>query len=95
MVLLVQGFLTETVTKSASCFEMRDDYEWFGLKELTRTCWMRKNTTIDSLDVALNADRDEQVEGLTVFGNKKIYYLPENVSDVFPDLLMYGASEFA
>jgi Leucine rich repeat len=60
-----------------------------------RTCWMDKMTTIDSKETTIGLtpwNRNETFEGLSFWTNKKIKFLPIQVSEKFPNLLGYQAS---
>ena len=66
-----------------SC-EKIENYGWyFGS---SKTCYMDKTTEINSADTTI-ASRDESIEGLRFWGNKKIKFLPIKVSEKFPNLL--------
>lgn len=56
-----------------------------------KTCWLQE-TTIDSTGFVISSTKDDNVTGLTLMTNENAFYLPEKVSTVFPNLLMYGAS---
>jgi hypothetical protein len=55
-----------------------------------RTCYLKVNTTINSPGKTIG--RKETVPGLSFWFNKKIFYLPINVSESFPNLVVYGAN---
>jgi Leucine rich repeat len=56
----------------------------------TRTCFMRNTTVIDGKNVIISP-RDESVLGLSFNQNKKINFLPDGVTKVFPNLIGYTA----
>jgi Leucine-rich repeat (LRR) protein len=61
-------------------------------KEKEKTCKMDKTTSIDFPNTTISK-RDEKIVRLTFYKNKKIFFLPENVSASFPNLTTYDASE--
>lgn len=56
-----------------------------------RTCRVSMTKSITSPGFSLPVTKDETVKGLEFFGNVNISYLPENVAEVFPNLVGYGA----
>lgn len=53
-------------------------------------CIMRYATVID-LPGSSISPRDEAIEGLSLYINAKIYFLPQKVAESFPNLLAYSA----
>lgn len=82
----------ETLPKSVSCVQVKN-YDWMNVHGSPRTCWMRDNTSIDSIGFKISSQADDTMKGITFFTNKKIAYLPEDVDSVYPNLLVYGASK--
>jgi Leucine rich repeat len=62
---------------------------WHEHGDIT-TCNMLSSTTIKSTGVKIST-KDEAVKGLALFFNRKIYNLPENVGESFPNLIGYLA----
>lgn len=50
-----------------------------------------KDTTVINSSVIIIATKDDQIKGLQFSVNPKIEYLPEEVSESFPNLLAYSA----
>lgn len=59
-----------------------------------KTCYM-KNTAVDSLGISFSSPKDNDVGAVDFDGNKNIQFLPENIADSFPSLLMYYAANCA
>lgn len=57
-----------------------------------KTCWMRTTTSINEPDVTIST-KDESVHGLVLYYNKKIFHLPIQVDETFPNLLAYTAHD--
>jgi Leucine rich repeat len=66
-------------------------WETFGI---VKTCFLQENTIIDQPDVKFGP-RDESMKGLAMWDNKAIFYLPEKIGDMFPNLMGIGASNCA
>jgi Leucine rich repeat len=56
-----------------------------------RTCFMSNTTSIDSHGVVLGSEKDETIKWISFSLNKKIEYLPVQVSVKFPSLTCYMA----
>jgi hypothetical protein len=56
-----------------------------------KACYMQQETMIDSSGYEIAAERDENIGALELKDNKLIFYLPENVSEVYPNLLAITA----
>lgn len=52
-------------------------------------------TVIDSLGYTLGLSRDESIETITFAYNKNIEFLPENVSETYPNLAVFDAAACA
>lgn len=55
------------------------------------SCFMLTMTTIDTPGFTISSAKNETVEGLRLAENRKIRFLPEKVSEKFPNLLAYYA----
>lgn len=55
-----------------------------------KACYLQ-NTGINLTGIKLSTDKDETVEGIEMWKNKKILYLPENVAPQLPNLKVYNA----
>lgn len=53
---------------------------------------MNDSTSILNFDSKLSSEVDKSVTGLNFDGNKKIFYLPVLISQKFPNLIAYTAS---
>lgn len=60
-------------------------------KVTEKSCFMQNLTAIDSLGFTISSPRDETLEVLRLYDNKKIQFLPEEVYKQFPNLFMYKA----
>lgn len=49
------------------------------------------HSTINSTDFSITSDRDETVEGFHESHNRKLEYLPSNLGEKFPNLIILGA----
>lgn len=56
-----------------------------------RTCFMKNETTINSNETTLGMKIDDSISGLKLNNNKNITWLPNEVAEVFPNLLIYNA----
>lgn len=65
-------------------------YYSFGM-DPPKTCFMNKETSISSQESFLASPKDETIEGFNLDENSRIYYLPANVAEKFPNLLVYSA----
>lgn len=54
-----------------------------------------KTTAIDSPDFLITSDRDETVEGFAAWTNKKLEFLPTNLGEKFPNLIVLSAQNSA
>jgi hypothetical protein len=88
---LVSTTVEELKRKKLTC-ENYSKYTWTETMGILSTCFMKKETSIDEPGVEITNDRKETISGLNFFGNKNIFYLPENVTASFPNLIAYGAS---
>lgn len=78
---------TEEV-KKVSC-EHIVSRKWGDVGTL-RKCFMDKITVINEQNVTIST-RDESIGELRLWGNKKIFFLPVGVAEIFPNLLYYNA----
>lgn len=62
---------------------------------VTKTCQMGEasgaTTAINSTGFAISSEPDESAEGFNSWNNSKIEYLPEDICDVFPNLIVLSA----
>lgn len=81
-----------TVTKQLPCERIGygGDYEPL-FNDFLKTCWMEKTTQINQPETTINSGRDESVAGIWFRLNKKIFFLPEKVDEIFPNLIGYVA----
>jgi hypothetical protein len=56
-----------------------------------KTCFMSNTTSIDSHGFVLGSDKDETIKWISFSVNKKIEYLPVQISVKFPNLTCYMA----
>jgi Leucine rich repeat len=75
--------------KTIQCEEMTNiGYIYFGKQ---KTCRMMNSTSIDQTGVTISNAKDDTVAVIRFKRNKKILYLPQNISEVFPNLIGYDA----
>lgn len=77
--------------KTVSCEDF-GDFDFGQPIEAVKTCWMEPTTAIDEPGTMIST-RDGTVRGLNLSNNKKIFYLPDNVTETFPNLEGYEAWE--
>jgi Leucine rich repeat len=86
------AFCKTKAKKLASCNRIATD-DWSersgGNGRIFETCFMNE-TSIETIGVDISQS-NESVTGLILNGNKKIFYLPENVPKSFPNLTVYFA----
>lgn len=68
--------------------EKIDNIQWSGGP---KTCFMNRTTSIHSTGTTIASTRDGGIEVLMFDGNKKIFYLPKNSYQNFPNLMQYSA----
>jgi Leucine rich repeat len=56
-------------------------------------CDMTNRTEIDSYAAMITATRNKSITGLSFTNNENIFFLPENVAEKFPNLLLYTAAK--
>lgn len=89
----MQAFKTNG-QETVSCLMMKADYSWESFDNATMlTCYMRKTVAINSTGFTMAGNSNDKVEGITMLKNRNIHYLPENISEIFPNLKVYGACE--
>jgi hypothetical protein len=88
---LVPTTAEELKGKKVTC-ESCSEYTWTETIGILSTCFMKKKTSIDEPGATIANDRNGSTKGLNFFENKNIFYLPENVTLTFPNLIAYGAS---
>lgn len=88
LILLLKVF-TSSEAKEVSC-ERLNDVLWLGTIGSVKTCLMDTKTSIDDPGATIYS-RDNFVNGLSFRHNVKIFYLPDNVAESFPNLEGYTA----
>jgi Leucine-rich repeat (LRR) protein len=83
----------QTAEKILKC-EKVEDRDWWTPNSFKtiKTCLMTDTTSIDSDGFKISPE-DETIEGLRMYSNRKIEFLPEKLKDVFANLLGYSAYE--
>ena len=89
-----QEILVNRTLKSGevACESLKDEvrHDEFGCQ---RTCLMNKATVINSDDFTIVIENsDNHISILTFNENEKIYFLPNHVDEIFPNLLLYFAN---
>lgn len=84
-------FELEASSNEISC-ESINDFS-FGYAGKFKTCDFDGSTKIDSLGVTISSEKDETIAAVQFARNKKIFYLPEKVSEKFTNLILYSANE--
>jgi Leucine rich repeat len=82
-------FIPEATANKITCDEVID-HEW-GYVKLQKTCWIEKTAVINSQGTRVSGERNELITGLWIAENKNVAFLPENVNEVFPNLVGYNA----
>jgi Leucine rich repeat len=72
-----------------SC-EKADDFVW-DHAGAQHTCYLNLKTVIKSPDATIKY-RDVTVQGIYFHKNKNVEFLPMNISEKFPNLVVYAAS---
>lgn len=91
IIFLLIFLLAKSEAKEISCEKIELNYvNQYGIKS-PKTCLMSSASTVDSLGFLIASPRDETVEVLRMSTNKKIFFLPENVAEMFPNLVSYYA----
>lgn len=62
-------------------------FAWVPPYGSMKTC-MLNATVIDSTDFLITSDRDETVKGFYALNNKNLEFLPKNIGEKFPNLLV-------
>lgn len=75
--------------KEISCEEVRDD--WDNSIGPIKTCFTQRTVAINELGTTVS-NLDVTIKGLT-FQSYRFYFLPDNVTENFPDLLVYRAND--
>jgi Leucine rich repeat len=78
----------DTKAKLDGCESTRD-IEEEGVKILL--CEMTYKTSINTSDETISITRNESLNGLSFFNNKKMFNLPVNVAEKFPNIVIYTA----
>lgn len=90
-IFLLFFLLHKIKTNQVPCESVQDgDYSHF-YAEPPNTCFMNDSTTIDTRGFIISTANDETVQGLKFTGNEKIFFLPDNVAEKFPNLIFYFA----
>lgn len=76
-----------------SCEKVEADIEL--PKDSRKRCVLTQTTKINAGGFLINSPRDESVERIDFAYNKQIEYLPENISEAFPNLKVYDAAACA
>lgn len=69
--------------------EKKENYNWHIVGS-AKACFMNSATTINSTGLTITP-RDETIGGLHLQSNQKVRFLPEKVSETFPNFLAYYA----
>lgn len=80
-------------SKEVSCEYSKN--HGFSMMNGSRACFMDTNTRISSIGVTIVQQEDQKTKSLIFQGNKKIYFLPENIYENFPELVELDAKECA
>lgn len=59
------------------------DYQFRGLQ----TCYMHGETTIDSRGFLISSAKDRGMQQMFIGFKKKVFYLPENIDEKYPDIV--------
>lgn len=90
LILLSFG-LQRVHAKSVPCARIEKlIYVGFGI-DSPKTCFMDRETAIESIGLTISSEIDESIEGLRFVDNKKIHFLPEKIEASFPNLVYFAA----
>lgn len=89
LLLVIEENSWEANALQVSCESVGHSY-WGETIGYMKTCNLRRSTSIDSEGIKISPD-DESMQGLEFDFNKKIKFLPVEVSETFSNLLAYSA----
>lgn len=91
LIVTVFDFCTKIDAKEVAC-EKVTVLSWGEPIGKAKTCHMMHTTTINEPGATISSrDEDEAMAGLSFYTNMKIFYLPESVDGIFPNLMGYSA----
>lgn len=70
--------------------------EWNYLESgALKTCYLtdKETTVIDSTGFLITSPKDDMVEAITFWGNKKVQFLPDNSGQTFPNMKVFVARD--
>lgn len=92
--LILAALLPSSLCAEGPCEEIEDlDWEWLSMGVM-KTCKL-KSTVINSTGFLITSDRDETVLSLDLGENRRAEFLPENIAEKFPNLVMIYARNCA
>lgn len=71
--------------------EKYEDISWSSIGGYHKACFMRDSITIDAPGTTIGSARDDTIKALYLAYNKNVFFLPERVHEVYPNLLIYVA----
>lgn len=80
---------TNVIQKATVECEKIEKFDKFDFGEFN-TCFLQKAEIVRT-NVSITSKKDDTVEALQLWKNKKIYYLPENTTEKFPNVVVYNA----
>lgn len=72
--------------------EKYENHLWKTDNQTLETCFIQQQI-IDEPGFSISSTRDENIKGLWFDHNNKIFYFPENISEIFPNLLGLSAEK--
>lgn len=91
ILLAIFQFLEQVHGAKITC-ENTYNVKWNSVNETVKTCAMKHTTAILEDDVGISSVSGS-VQGLTFTKNKKVFFLPVNVAESFPNLTAYSGTE--
>lgn len=93
LVVIIHSAFSIAIIEKTSKIECETvtNYHWIDVGD-RKSCFMNETTEIDSNRFTIVAPRDSTIEGLYFHKNKRIFYLPVNVHQKFPELEVLTAS---
>lgn len=86
MIMLV-NLISNLMAEKVVCENITNLDDFRKLKK----CSMEETTAISSKGFTISSPKDYSIQKLSFLNNKKVWFLPENVDENFPNLLFYDA----
>lgn len=93
ILLLVSSFIATVSADGVACESISTIWWWWFEHSDRLTCDMRESTIIDATGIEITSEANDTIEALYLDLNDDIEYLPENIADKFPNLVIISAFE--